>query len=335
MEMAATNLQKVLGMLAFYGRFSLSFTEIGYQVRRLAWPKLKPDFSRQHWLVSGATAGLGRELTLSAAAAGADVTAAARDQTKLQALVGMRSHDEHLQSGDPGLHLGLHPECCDFTSLSDTQALLDRLAVQGQPVDVLVNNIGVLNAELTLSREGLEASFVSNLLSHYQLTEGLIERGLLRPGSVIINMTSGGAYMAPLRIAALNVTEPARYNGMLAYAMHKRGQIALNEYWRERYGHDGLEFYVMHPGWADTAGVQRSLPGFRKLYRPILRDARSGVDTALWLAATRPTQPSGPCLWFDRKPRNTHVFALTRQGDSTDSLVRHLQSLLQSVPQKI
>lgn len=313
--MATGTLQKLLGLLAFYGRFSLSFTEIGYRARRLAWPAFTPDFSGQHWLVTGATGGLGREIALSAHSAGATVTGAARDRAKLQDL----SRDR------------LQAECCDFTSLDDTQRLIERLADGGRPIDVLVNNVGVLNVEPVVTKEGLEASFVSNLLSHYLLTECLIDRGVLRSGSVVINMTSGGAYMAPLRIAALNVTQPAHYNGMTAYAMHKRAQIVLNEFWREQYSRQGIAFYVMHPGWVDTAGVQRSLPGFRRLYRPILRDARSGADTALWLAAVRPEQPTAPCLWFDRKARKTHAFSLTQQGDTADSLLRHLKSLAKSV----
>lgn len=329
--MTAATLQKILGMLAFYGRFSLSFTEIGYRARRLTWSPFTPDFQAQHWLVTGATGGLGRAIALAASAAGARVTAAARDQNKLQALVSEAQAGPSL-ADQPLADQPIQVECCDFTSLRDTRALLARLAARGQPINVLINNVGVLNPALILTREGLEASFVSNLLSHYQLTEGLIERGLFGRGSVTINMTSGGAYMAPLRTAALNVTQPSHYNGIAAYAMHKRAQIVLNEFWRDRYAQEGFEFYVMHPGWADTAGVQRSLPSFRKLYRPILRDACSGADTALWLAATRPIQPPGPCLWFDRKPRATHVFAQTRQGDSREDLIQRLQSLMQSVP---
>lgn len=311
--MASTTLQKVIGMLVFYGRYSLSFTEIGYRARRLAWPKSKRDFSGQHWLVTGASGGLGREIALTAAAGHAQVIAAARSVEKLAALPGVQ------------------PERCDFTSLGETQGLIDRLAEAGRPLDVLVNNVGVLNAECAITAEGFEASFVSNLLSHYQLTQGLIERGVLRRGGIVINMTSGGAYMAPLRTAFLNVTDPAHFSGIAAYAMHKRAQIVLNEYWREQYRMQGIEFYVMHPGWADTAGVQRSLPGFRKLYRPILRDARSGADTALWLAEARPSQPEQPCLWFDRKPRKTHAFAVTQHGDTSESLISLLQSALRGV----
>ena len=44
---------------------------------------------------------------------------------------------------------------------------------------MLVNNVGVLLDDHSLTSEGRETSFVSNLLSHYQLTEGLIRRGLL------------------------------------------------------------------------------------------------------------------------------------------------------------
>lgn len=308
--MAATSWKTMLGVLLFYGRFSLSFTEIGYRARRLRWSTRPWDFSGQRWLVTGASGGLGRQIACSARAANAAVIAAARSADKLEQLADVQA------------------ECCDFTSLRDTQALIERLAATGQTVDVLVNNVGVLNADLAITPEGFEASFVSNLLSHYLLTRGLIERGVLRSGGIVINMTSGGAYMAPLRTALLNVTDPAHFSGIGAYAMHKRSQIVLNEFWREQYAQQGIECYVMHPGWADTAGVQRSLPGFRKLYRPILRDARSGADTALWLAQTRPSQPNTPVLWFDRKPRNIHAFAATRQGDSTESLLHTLTSSL-------
>ena len=98
-------------------------------------------------------------------------------------------------------------------------------------------------------------------------------------------MTSGGGYNVPLNIAMLNMTNPKKYNGTGAYGFHKRAQIVLNQYWRDKYGARGITFYVMHPGWADTDGVKRSLPRFRKILKSILRDAESGADTALWLAA--------------------------------------------------
>lgn len=253
---------------------------------------------------------------------GATVIAAARSEQKLRELT-----SEAAAAGLSGLEI----ERCDFTSMRDTRQLVERLSSRAGRIDVLMNNVGVMNDELVITPEGFEASFASNLLAHYVLTEDLIDRGTLSKGSAVINITSGGGYSVPLSTALLNITNPAQFNGVLAYAAHKRAQIALTSFWRERHRETGVEFYVMHPGWADTAGVQRSLPKFRRLFKPVLRDARSGADTALWLAATRPSQPSQELIWFDRKIRAAHAFAYTRASPETPTdLANYLASISRS-----
>jgi len=313
--------KKLVMAAAFYGRFAASFTQIGYAARRLFWSPYPNEFHGQHWLVTGGSGGLGREMVIRALHGGARVTAAARSTPRLESLARAVTAQ--------GLS-GLAVETCDFTLMADTHRLIERLAAAQRPVDVLVNNVGVLNDGLVITPEGLEASFASNLLSHFVLTEGLLGRGLLHSGSIVVNVTSGGGYTVPLVNAALNVTDTLRFNGVLAYGMHKRAQMVLNQYWRERYEASGIGFYVMHPGWADTAGVQRSLPRFRHAMKWVLRDAHSGVDTALWLAATRPRQPQGELVWFDRKIRPAHVYAHTRQSRETpQSLVDFLRTEVQ------
>ncbi|MBM4192410.1 MAG: SDR family NAD(P)-dependent oxidoreductase [Gammaproteobacteria bacterium] len=203
--------------------------------------------------------------------------------------------------------------------LRETRQLVERLVEKGRRVDVLMNNVGVMNDALVVTSEGFESSFASNLLAHWILTESLVERALLAHGSAVINIASGGGYTVPLSTALLNVTKSAHFNGVQAYAAHKCAQISLTAFWRERYREKGIEFFVMHPGWVDTAGVQRSLPRFRQLFSPILRDVQSGTDTAIWLAATRPDQPTGEIIWFDRKIRSTHVFSHTRTNHETPS----------------
>ena len=119
----------------------------------------------------------------------------------------------------------------------------------------------------------------------------------------------------------------------MAYAFHKRGQMVLNQYWRDTYGPKGLTFYLMHPGWADTDGVKRSLPRFRKILKSILRDAESGADTALWLAGTRPTQPEHELVWFDRAIRPAHAYERTKLSKETpQSLVAYLEKELDRFP---
>ena len=43
-------------------------------------------------------------------------------------------------------------------------------------------------------------------------------------------------------------------------------QVALTEWWAEKYSSKGVGFYSMHPGWADTPGVAKSLLGFSEKY---------------------------------------------------------------------
>lgn len=321
MNKTLTTLQQLSRVLGFYLRFLISFTQIGYLVRRTAWiPPVIADFRGQHWFVTGGSGGLGKAMVLAALRAGATVTAAARSASKLRDL-----QDEASARG----FAGLDTECCDFTSVADVDALIARLASKNRRIDVLMNNVGVLNDELIVTSEGFEASFVSNLLSHYQLTQALIEKGLLSTGSAIINMTSGGGYHFPLVTALLDVKDPKRYNGVVAYGCHKRAQITLNAFWRNQYRDRGIEFFVTHPGWVDTAGVRRSLPRFRKMLKSILRDAESGADTAIWLAAVRPRQPDKELVWFDRRMRAAHIYRHTRRPpDSATALVKYLDRQL-------
>jgi dehydrogenase/reductase SDR family protein 12 len=310
---------------AFYARFTLSFTQIGYRARRLTWAPTPLDFSGQHWLITGASGGIGRQIALDAAGAGASVTAVARNGAKLAQLIA--------DARALGIR-GLDTEVCDFSLQADTARLVEKLAGSGRCIDVLVNNVGVLSDDHVLTGEGRESSFTVNLLSHYLLTEGLIRRGVFAAGRpLVINMTSAGGYNVPLNTAMLNVVDPARFNGTAAYGFHKRAMMVLNQYWRGRFGPRGFTFYVMHPGWADTEGVKRSLPRFRKILKPILRDAASGADTALWLAATRPAQPEEEIVWFDRKVRPAHVYERTRiSKDTPQSLAAWLDHELARLP---
>ncbi len=165
----------------------------------------------------------------------------------------------------------------DLSLTTNIESFLDELAASSgnTPIDVLVNNVGVLLNEHQLSEEGHELSFATNLLNHYVLTNGLIERGLLADDAVIINMSSGGMYNVPLQVERLNELNPDRYDGVQAYARQKRAQVELNAWWRQRHVDRDWCFYVMHPGWVDTEGVKTSLPAFRALFQHVLRDATS------------------------------------------------------------
>jgi dehydrogenase/reductase SDR family member 12 len=291
---------------AFYGRFLVSFSAIGYRARALTWQPLPGDCKGQTWIVTGATAGIGRAVVEGATRRGATVLALARSREKLDALV--RS------SSGAGRVI---PLVVDLSLVADTRRAAAEIVAQGTRVDVLVNNVGLLLDDLSTTAEGFETSYATNLLTHWVLTEALLQGAALAPQATIIEMSSGGMYNAPLTLDYMNMKDPRKYNGVYAYAVHKRGQAELVKYWQKQHGAGGLRCYVMHPGWADTDGVKTAMPNFRRRLRSVLRDPAQGADTALWLAAARPTDEGAQAFWFDRAPRAAHAFPHTVKSQYT------------------
>ncbi|MCX7032628.1 MAG: SDR family oxidoreductase [Arenimonas sp.] len=303
-------MKKAIGASIFYARFALPFSRIGFR-RRVGDAGLDADFTGQRWVVSGATGGIGRAIALGAAARGATVLALGRDARKLEALAQESTGTGRIQ-----------PTPVDLSLMRDVERVAGDIA-SGGPVDVLVHNVGVMCHAYRQTAEGLELGFATNLLGHWVLDQGLRRGGALTAGSAIISMSSGGMYGAALDLDALQAADAAHHDGFTAYAQHKRAQVALTHYWNSL-GPGQPRAWVMHPGWVDTDGVRSALPGFRKLFRAVLRNADEGADTALWLAANRPDTGEG--IWLDRHRDSEHAFGFTRKGAGAGALVARLQS---------
>ena len=300
---------KTLASLVFYGRFLWPFSALGHRRRVAARPAPPFDFRGQRWCVTGASGGIGRAIVLGALRGGAEVHALARDAAKLEAL-------RRDAGGDARR---LQAVSLDLSGVAAAEAW----AAHAPRFDVLVHNVGVMLHAHTRTVEGVETSFATNLLVPFAMTSALREAGALDAGSLIIAMSSGGAYGAKLDLDALEATDAAHHDGFMAYAQHKRAQIELTRAWNA--DPQGPRAQVMHPGWVDTEGVRSSLPGFRRVLRRFLRNGEQGADTALWLAATRPEPSPEGGIWLDRHRDAEHAFALTRGGASAEGLVAFLR----------
>ncbi len=262
-----------------------SFTNIGYKLRKREYEAL-PSMDGRTVVVTGATSGLGKASAEAMIELGAQVVVVARNEAKATEL------------GASSYHIG------DLSLMADVRRVAKEIAEAHERIDVLVNNAGALFNEREETAEGLERTFALDLLSPYLLTKLL--RPLLGEGSRVINVVSGGMYTARLSVANLeNTREP--YKGAAAYARAKRALVILTEIWAEEWKDDGVIVHSMHPGWADTQGLEDSLPVFRKVVGPFLRTAAEGADTIVWLAAAEEPGESSGLFWHDRAPRDTHM----------------------------
>jgi NAD(P)-dependent dehydrogenase (short-subunit alcohol dehydrogenase family) len=204
----------------------------------------------------------------------------------------------------------IHVDRCDVSDLEDVRRFAADLDTDR--IDVLVHNAGAMPATRTESPQGHELTMALHVLGPVLMNE-LLKPRLTRHDSRVILVTSGGMYGQRLRADDPEYQDGA-YAPTTAYARSKRAQVELLPLLGSRWAAAGVGVHATHPGWADTPGVAESLPRFHQLTGPLLRDASSGADTTVWLAATQP-QPRTGQLWHDRRARPTHLLRRTRSSD--------------------
>ncbi|MBT8212703.1 MAG: SDR family NAD(P)-dependent oxidoreductase [Acidimicrobiia bacterium] len=291
----------------------LGFSRLGYGLRSRRFEDL-PSMADKTVVVTGATSGLGKAAAFQLAKLDADLVLVARNPEKAATVA---AEVDQVGAGS------VTYEIADLSLMSEVRSVGERLADTPR-IDALINNAGSLFTERDVTSEGLEQTFALNLLGHFLLTNLLVPRLAASAPSRVINVTSGGMYTQRIRVRDLQWERHPEWNGSAAYARTKRGQVILTEMWAERLGSHDITFHSMHPGWADTPGVQKSLPAFRLLTRPILRTPDQGADTIVWLAAADEALDANGLFWHDRMPRSTHRSkkTLAKPGDREELWTR-------------
>ena len=263
-------------------------------------------------VVTGATGGLGYETALALAAAGGEVILAGRNPAK------GRDALTRIQAAHPGARVRF--EELDLASLASVAALADRLVAQGTPIDLLVNNAGVMALpEKGTTTDGFEMQLGTNYLGHYALTARLLP--LLRRGEQprVVNLSSGVHRMGAIKFDDLQ--SERSYSPWKAYSQSKLAMLmfALELQRRSDAGGWGLMSNGAHPGYARTDLIANG-PGhmgiFTKLnvlVQPLISQSAAGGALPTLLAATSPDAEGkgyyGPAGLFEMKgaPTRAHI----------------------------
>jgi dehydrogenase/reductase SDR family member 12 len=280
----------------------LSFSRIGYAVRsRLdAWQaaaELPGDGRRV--LVTGANSGLGYATARLLLQAGAEVLLVVRSAAKGDATLDRLSADLGRD-----VRTAASYDLADLADLASVRALAERLLASDAPIDVVVNNAGAMFEERGSTVDGLERTYQVHVVGPFLLTSLLLPKLAAQAPARVITVTSGGMYAE--KLDTYRVDSPGRFKPTVAYARAKRAQVALQRQWARRFGEHGITFHAVHPGWALTPGVEASLPGFRRLTGPILREPDQGADSIVHLALADADELGTGRLWHDRRPRSEH-----------------------------
>ncbi len=284
----------------------VGYTSAGYRVRRGTWnaADLQP-MNGKLVLVTGATSGLGFAAAEGFARLGASVRLLARNRGA------RRARARGARRTDPATATSRSSSATSVTS-KPCGALPSASVSEASRLDVLVNNAGALLGERTVSPDGIELTFATNVLGPFLLTNLLTPLLKKSAPARIVNVSSGGMYTQRIHVEDLQSAHE-EFDGPTAYARTKRAQVILTELWAQRLKGTGVVVHAMHPGWVDTPGLQSSLPRFYGATRRLLRTPQEGADTIVWLgAAPEPARSSGG-FWHDRRERPTHRVPWTRE----------------------
>ena len=284
-----------------------------------------PDQTGRSFVITGANSGLGYAMTRELARAGGEVVMAVRNRDK-----GARALAE-IADLVPGAKLELRQ--VDLADLDSVRAFAAALRADGRPVDVLVNNAGVMMPPRTLSPQGHEIQFAGNHLGHFALTRLLLDGLRLDHDPRVVTVSSSLHRRG--RIHFDDLTGERRYSPTRYYAQSKFANVLFGLELDRRLRASGspVRSLLAHPGYSatnlQTTGPTGVLNGFLRIgNRFFAQDVDQGVLPQLY-AAVEPAAESGQFIGPDGRGESRGYPTMVRPvASATDpALARRLWDL--------
>ncbi|MBK9389049.1 MAG: SDR family oxidoreductase [Bacteroidetes bacterium] len=173
----------------------------------------------------------------------------------------------------------------DLTSLKQVKDAAETFKKRYDKLDVLVNNAGVCLPERRITGDGMEESFQINHLSHFILTNLLVEELKKSDNPRIINLSSAAHKAGKLDIE--NLHGEKNYSSFRIYADTKLYNILFTLELAERLKDTGITVNALHPGVVGTNFAHEFGGIFNFLYRigkPFMITPEKGAITSIYLA---------------------------------------------------
>jgi NAD(P)-dependent dehydrogenase (short-subunit alcohol dehydrogenase family) len=231
------------------------------------------DLSGKRAIVTGAASGIGVETARALAGAGADVTLAVRDPR-----AGADIAAQIIAStGNPGVHAAQ-------LELTDPPSIYRFVGSWRGPLEILVNNAGVMASPEARTDDGWESQFATNHLGHFALSVGLQPALAAAGGARVVAVSSSGHLWSPVVFDDINFRFRP-YDPLLAYGQSKTANVLFAVEATARWSEDGIYANALNPGAIQT-NLQRHVGGTVRTPLELQKSPQQGAATSVLLAAS-------------------------------------------------
>ena len=208
------------------------------------------DSDNKKVIITGFYSGIGLQTSIELARQGIKVIGIGRSENKAKDAI-IRIKEE---TGSDGVEFVK----CDLSESEQVKQAAEKIKAEHQQVDVLINNAGIINRKLLVSKDGLENTFAVSAMSSFLLTRLLLGTLLHSPAPMVINLTSEGYKQGKVDFEAFQGKK--KYKTMSSYSNAKMAEMIWTYEMAERLTYQNISFRLVHPGLVPYTGGIKKMP---------------------------------------------------------------------------
>ncbi len=230
-------------------------------------------------LITGATNGIGEEAAKELNKMGAEIVFVARSEGKGEQL---KAKLKEATGKEPTMILA------NLSSQAEVKSAAEKFLSMEKPLDILLNNAGIMNRERNITEDGLEEVFSVNHLAYFTFTLMLIDKLKSTEGSRVVNVASG-AHQFVKEMNFGDLQSEKVFKPMQVYGQSKLANILFTKSLANKLADHGVTVNCLHPGFVST-GIGSNNKGIwnilMSLARPFARKTDKGAETSVYLCSS-------------------------------------------------
>lgn len=245
-------------------------------------------------LITGATAGIGKVTALTLAKQNYQVVIVGRNKEKTEQCV----EEIKKETANPHIEYLLG----DLSVMNDARRIGKEFNDKYEHLHLLINNAGGVYQQRELTEEGFEKTMATNHLSHFIITNILLDKIKNSAPARIVNVSSMSHYEGRWNPEDIHLAK--KYFVMWAYSNSKLYNVLFTKYLAEQLNDSGVTVNCLHPGVVKTQIGNKNTKWWGGLAWKMLTvfkgiSEEEGAKTTLYLA-TSPEVENITGKYFDK-----------------------------------